>query len=322
MTLPEFRLPLSVDSTLLDAARVCPERFALEHGRGLASPNKPVDLVAGGAFAAARAAFYAAAYAGRTRNAAFDEARAAFDAEWGGFELPPDSKSPKTRDRTWALLADRADGYVATFDPPNDRLVPAKSLVDPPFEWPFRIALDAATLGTAYEWPRHPSGESFEYVGRLDAVVRFGDTVTVGLDDKTTSRFSAVDTWVASLQMRAQIIGYRWVLSRQIDPECDSFVVRQGAIRSSGVEWRESPLIPIPRVVVERWLRTTRDTLSRLVAWTSEGEFPRAFGEACVAWSRPCAFLGACRSGDPTPHLEGFVERRWSPLSGTDLASE
>ena len=252
---------------------------------------------------------------------ALEAARAAFDLEWDGFvpTTERDKKSPKTEGRTWALLADKADGYVATFDPPNDRLVPAKHLVDPPFEWPFRLVLDQATLGTAYPWPLHPSGVPFEYCGRVDEVATAAG-MTIGVDDKTTSRFSAIDTWVASLQMRGQFIGYRFVLAKQIDPACDSFVVRQGAIRSSGVEWRESPLVPISNATVESWLRTTRDTLERLVDLDRRAEWPSVFGDACVAWSRPCAFLKACQARDPTQALEGFTVRRWDPLSGTDLA--
>ncbi len=314
-----FRLPRIVDSTMLDAARICSAKFAFTHGFGYASPDRAIDLVAGGAFAAARCALYREAYAGRTRALALEAARAAFETEWAGFVPPADTKSPKTHDRTWELIADPIEGYAVTFDPPNDRLQPASHLVDPPFEWPFRLILDRATLNTDYDWPLHPSGEPFEYAGRLDEVASCAG-LTIVVDDKTTSRFSMLDTWVASLRMRAQLIGYKFVVGRQIDPGCDSVVVRQGAIRASGVEWRESPLIPISNTTVASWLRTTRDTLERMVALDAKGEWPSVFSDVCVAWSRPCAFLKACTARDRAVALEGFAIRRWDPLAGTDLA--
>lgn len=311
----EFRLPRQVDSTLLASARECLAKFQFEHGRGLSSPTKAVDLVAGGALAAGREALYRAAYMTESnRSQALDAARHEFSTEWGDFVLPPESKSPKTKERTWELLVD----YARVFDPPNDHLRPALQRVDPAFEWPFSVPLTRETTGTAEEWPLHPSGEPFVYAGRLDAVVEAGGMV-LGLDDKTTSRFPSVDTWVAGLSMRAQMIGYNWVLRKLIDPKCDSFIVRQGAIRSTGVEWRESPLIPISTRLVERWLETTRLTLETLVRQNASGVWPAVLSDACVAWSRPCQFLSACRARDPEAHLEGFVVRRWNPLANSDM---
>lgn len=308
-----FELSRVVDSTILDTFRVCEQRYAFAHGFGLAAPQRAVDLVAGGSFAAARRALYAASYEGRPRPEALTLAKTAFLAEWGDFELPAESKSPKTLTRTWELLVD----YAHTFDPPNDQLAPATAIVDPPFEWPFRVPLEHGAFGVE-RWPLHPSGSCFVYAGRMDALVSAAG-LTIVLDDKTTSRFTAVDTWVASLQMRAQLIGYVAVVRMLLDATCDSVVVRQGAIRTKEVEWRESPLIPIPRALLQRWAETTAATLTRMVAAAEAGVFQPVLSDACVAWSRPCAFLEACRSNDPAPHLAGFVERRWNPLDGADI---
>ncbi len=308
-----FELPRVVDSTMCDSFRICPQRFSFAHGFGLAEPEKSVHLVAGGAFAAARRALYASSYSGLSRPDALSTAKAAFLAEWGDFELPADSKSPKTLARTWELLRDYAD----TFDPPRDQLAPARHLVDPPFEWPFRVTLEHGAFGVE-RWPLHPSGQPFVYAGRLDALVCAGG-LTIVLDDKSTSRFTAVDTWVASLQMRAQLIGYVAVVRMLLDATCDSVVVRQGAMRTTGVEWRESPLIPMPQALLRRWAETTCDTLTRMVECDERGAFPPVLSDACVSWSRPCAYLEACRSSEPAKHLEGFTERRWNPLTGSDI---
>ena len=316
----EFRLPKQVDSTVLASVRDCAQRFAFEHGRGLAAPTQAAGLVAGGAIAAGPAALYEAAYTQRkNRKDSLDAARVAFDTEWADFTLHPESKSPKTKERSWEAIVKYCDDFTfvrATVEP-NDSLVPAASLADPPFEWPFAVPLTRETTKTEFEWPLHPSGQPFIYAGRMDAIVTAAG-LTIGLDDKTTSQFKAVGTWVAGLSMRAQLIGYNWVLRTLIDPNCDSLVVRQGAIRSTGVEWRESPLIPVSRFLIERWLRTTKDTLETLVRNAARDEWPAVLGDVCVSWSRPCQFLEACRSRDPEAHLGGFTVRRWNPLLATD----
>lgn len=312
-----FRLPRVIDSTMLNGARECLQKFNFEYGFGYASPNKAVDLIAGGAIAAGRHALYKASYgSGMNRMDALGIAKIAFDKEWGDFVLPEGSKSPKTKVRTWEALID----YANTFDPPNDKFAPAIHLVDDPFEWPFSVPLTKEFTGTAEEWPLHPSGEPFMYSGRLDEIATAAaGSMVFGLDDKTTSRFAQIDTWVAGLSMRAQMIGYNFILRKLIDPKCDSFVVRQGAIRSTGVEWRESPLIPISRHMIDRWLLTTRKTLLKILDANEKNEWEPALGDVCVSWSRPCSFLDACRARDPQRHLEGFVVRRWSPLDGTEM---
>ena len=297
---------------MLNSFRVCPQRFFWEHGCGLRDPAPAVDLVAGGAFAAGREALYRAAHQGADRTAALSAAQASFDRSWGDFELLPDSKSPKTKQRTWEALV----SYAETYSPPEDSIEPwSGESGELGFEWRFKIPLAPETTGTG-PWPNHPeTGQPFFYGGRCDAVGRLHGALPVVLDDKTTSRFESAAVWSAGLQMRAQLLGYVFSVQQLLDPTCDTALVRQTAIRSSGVEHRESPLIQFSRFEIGRWLETTRQTLWALVRAAESGQFPPVLGDACVSWGRLCEFAAPCRSAEPAAHLERFVERRWDPLA-------
>ena len=308
---PAFILPAVVDATMLSAFRTCPQQFAFAHGFGLrpTGSGRSVDLVAGGAFAAARERLYVATYEeGSTRQAGLEAARVVFDREWGDFEPEPKARpSPKTQAATWRAL----ESYAEWQNPPFDGVAPLASNGRSAFEWSFAIPLTRESTGLD-GWPLHPeSGDPFVYAGRLDQLGRLGGMPVV-LDDKTTSQFRS--TWAPSLSFRAQFIGYVFAIQRLVDPACDTLIARQTAIRATGPEHREA-LVQYPKHVVRRWLETTRNTLDLLVRAYATGRFAPTLGDACVAWSRLCEFAPLCLSHEPEARFGDYAVSRWSPLA-------
>lgn len=308
---PAFVLPSTVDATMLAAFRTCPQQFAFAHGLGLRpqAAGRSVDLVAGGAFAAARERLYVATYEeGLHRSVGLQAARLAFDMEWADFEPEPKARpSPKTRAATWNAL----ESYAAWTNPPHDRVAPLAANGKSAFEWSFAIPLTEATTGIA-AWPLHPdTGAPFVYAGRLDQLGSL-EGMPVILDDKTTSQFRS--TWAPSLSLRAQMIGYCFAVQTLVDPKCDTLIARQTAIRATGPEHREH-LVQYSPHLVRRWLETTRATLVAIKQAAALGLFAPVLGDACVAWSRVCEFAPLCLSHDPESRYSDYKVERWSPLA-------
>lgn len=306
-----FVFPSTVDATMLSAFRTCPQQFAFAHGYGLrpGAAGRSVDLVAGGAFAAAREALYVATYEGGSSLAVgLEAARVAFDAEWADFEPEPKARpSPKTRAQTWAAV----ESYAAWTNPPFDAVAPLAANGRSAFEWSFSIPLTEETTGLA-DWPLHPdTGAPFVYAGRLDQLGSMSG-LTVVLDDKTTTQFRS--TWAPSLSFRSQFIGYIHAIQRFVDPKCDTLIARQTAIRATGIEHREQ-LVQYPKHLVQAWLRTTQATLRSMKEAARLGAFPPVLGDACVAWSRLCDFAPLCLSHEPEARFGDYEVRRWSPLA-------
>jgi len=298
---PRFALPLHIDSTMISCFRSCPQKFLLEFARGFRPPGISIDLHAGACFASAMENVYREIWIG---NKPIEEALrislAKYLIQWGDFEIPPQKKTAKTKDRVWEAVED----YFTQYPPRTDHVQPYFLNGEPTFEFTFAIPLEGD------EWPRHPSGEPFLYSGRFDMLGSYADRPCVR-DEKTTG--GSISTgWSEKWDLRNQFLGYVWAC-QQSGLDLDTVVVRGIAIQKTQIVHAEAVKI-YTNSLVERWLEQTRRDLWRMVKCHDEGYFDYNLADACTQFGS-CIFVPVCQSPNSELWVNQFEVRHWNPLA-------
>lgn len=300
-----------IDSTMLTCFRSCPKKFHNEFICGLRPPGISVDLHAGACFAKAMEVFRKEYWAGSHNIAdSLMRANAAFQVEWGDFEIPEFKKTSKTRERMWEAV----EAYVAKFPPTTDHITPFFVAGKPTFEFTFAVPLEPACHpggGTEdTHFPLHPNGEPFVYTGRFDMLGQYQSRPVV-LDDKTSGR-SISSGWSEQWNLRNQFIGYTWAC-RQSGLDLDTCVPRGVAVLKTKIDFDEAIKVYSESLRI-KWLIQLRRDLWRLRHSWDAGYFDYNFGDACTSYGT-CMFMDMCRSDTPENWANDFEIRRWNPLA-------
>jgi len=322
MTATSPGLPVYVDSSMLSTWRACRRKFFWSTVNALYPTGRSVHLIAGAAFAAGMEAARRCAFTSSSDTSIEQLLEAAFPVfvrEWGDYDAP--EGSAKTFVNTFSALGD----YLEKYHPLRDSVQPhIKKDGSPAVEFTFAIPLDDP------EYPRHPSGDCFIFVGRFDMLGYFGpERLPVILDEKTTSSigFAWEDQW----SLRGQFIGYVWAL-QQLGFDIQHACVRGIAINKT--QYKTATALPMyPHHTVENWrvqlVRDLHDITTTYNAWTSrrvrqvsegrrqtllEGPWDMNLADACSSYGG-CAFTTLCSAKRAEPFFTNYVLHRWDPLS-------
>lgn len=298
MTSPSPILPPYIDSTMLSCFRACPRKFFHEFILGLRPVATSIDLHAGAVFSATLERFYREFWHSRVpESAALARAYSTFAHEWGDFQLTKDH--PKTPENMWAAV----ESYVRTYPPRTDTVQPYFTEGAPSFEFSFAIPLDFP------DFPRHPSGDPFIYVGRFDMFGKYLDRPVVR-DEKTAQRLES--NWAEKWDLRSQFMGYCWALQHNGIP-CDTAVIRGIIITKKDIRQVEAIKI-YPQFLIDRWFLQLRRDLWRLRKAWDEQWYDYNLGDSCTAYSH-CPFMPLCSSPQPENWYSNYTVRRWNPLN-------
>lgn len=296
--------PHTVDSTLLESFRSCPQkafRTYFEHWKPKA---ESVHLVAGGAFArgveVARRVYFVE---GRSEPEAYGEGLAALIHHYGDFECPSDSA--KSLERMCGAL----EFYFHSYPLSNDGMTPVE----------FADGAKAIEFSFANPLPvLHPeTGDPILYTGRADAIMNFAGGIYV-VDEKTTSQLGA--SWPRQWEMRGQFSGYSWA-AREYGIEPAGTIIRGVSILKTKYDTLQS-ITYRPAWEIDRWLDQTIRDVRRMIRCWIDGHFDYSLGHACAEYGG-CSLLQVCKSPDPNAWLPMYFEQRvWEPLAKRDLTVE
>lgn len=305
-------LPANIDSTMMSAFKSCPRKFFNEFVYGLRPPGISIDLHAGGVFAHCLEVVRKEVHINnRSLEEALLRANAAFEIEWGDFEIPDFKKTNKRPDRVWAAV----ESYFTQYPPRTDHIQPYFSNGKPTFEFTFAIplepAVDARRIGDQAGWPLHPvSGEPFFYSGRFDMLGEYEGRPVV--EDDKTSGTGHYANWSEKWDLRSQFIGYTWAC-QQLGIDVTDVVVRGVGIQMTQISHAEA-IKPYSNGLRDRWVEQLRRDLWRLVRSWNEGYWDYNLGESCTAYGN-CIFIQPCQSTqNEDSWLKTFDVRRWNPL--------
>jgi hypothetical protein len=290
---------------MLVAFRACPRKFFWEYVLNLRPRGRQIDLVAGGAFAAAIEAAYVNYFAvSHDETAAMAAADAAFAASWGDFpQVPDDPRSAKS----FARMCEAVHNYFDIYQFDLDHAKPmVRTDGQPTVEFSFSVPLD----GPAF--PRHPTtGDPFLYTGRFDAF-RTIDGLLVAGDEKTSGR-APTKWWSEQWDLRNQFMGYTWAGRRSGYP-VSGVLVRGVTVQKTQFQHVEA-LKLYPDFLLDRFeVQLARD-LHRIVQCWHQGYFDYDFGDSCTAFARPCAFAQLCSDPEPERWFGEYEREVWNPLT-------
>lgn len=303
-------IPLHIDSTMMNCFRNCHQKWWLEFGRGLRPPGLSIDLHAGACFASALESVYKHIYIdGKEFGDALLMAQAKFFTDWGNFEIPEWKRTAKTSDRVWEAV----EQYFKRWSPKTDPVQPYMTADGKPtLEYTFAIPLEPVDdFNDGSNFPAHPSGAPFIYVGRFDMLGLLEGRPCIR-DEKTTGGSIGRD-WARHWNLRSQFIGYTWACQQCGIPNLETVVVRGIAIQKTQIVLEEAIKI-YTSYLVSKWHEQLRRDLWKLSRCYSEGYFDYDLGEACTQYGN-CQFLDACGSPNPEPWLADFEVRHWNPLN-------
>lgn len=294
--------PHVIDSSILGAARACPQKFFREYCQHFKARGQSVHLLAGGAYAhgleVGRRAFYEQ---GKTVPEAEQLAADALCAFYGDYIPPADSA--KTLERMLGALDFYFTNYPMDTDQARPIILPTgKSGIEFSFAEPLPID--------------HPdTGEPLIFCGRADMVVEFAGGVYLE-DDKTTS--SLGNSWSKNWEMRGQFSGYCWA-ARQIGLEVKGCLIRGVSILKTKYETQQCLTYRAPWEI-DRWYDQTMWDIEDLIAQWKLGKFKYNLDESCAHYGG-CQFQGPCKSPDPESWLTNdFEQRVWCPDTREELS--
>lgn len=311
---PTPSLPFAIDSTMLSTYEACPRKFFFEYVLHRRAPSTSVDLHAGRSFASAIEHW--------RKGASPASAIAHLRSVWG----PPDLYADETKALPVVALA--LSHYMSAFS--DDHVV---GLPEPAVEVHFEVPLP--------EMPHHPSGQPFTLCGTADSILLHMGSMWL-VDEKTTKgSFSRV--WGAQWLRRTQFSAYVWGLSRSHGLDLSGVLVRGIALsrtrrepsRPLGFEERHLQLesgdwasvslreqyAPRPPHLLQEFARSLSSTLEAMLRDFEAGWWRPSGGSACTAYGRPCEFLDACLTPQPTDTvLRQFPLNRWDPKTRSSTA--
>lgn len=286
-----------VDSTMMSCFRSCPQKFYNEFILGLRPPSVSVDLHAGAAFSGTLESFYKEFWINElTVEAAISRAHRTFTSLWGDFT--PIKDTPKTFDRMWGAFED----YIHTYPPRTDHIQPYFVGGKPTFEFSFAVPLDSP------DFPRHPSGDPFLYVGRADLLGQYQGRPCIR-DEKTSGRLDS--NWAEKWDLRAQFLGYVWA-ARQAGLDINTVAVRGVIITKTMIRQVESIKI-YSEHLLDLWYKQLARDLWRLRKCWDDQFFDFNLGEACTQYGS-CVFMPLCQSPTPENWYSNFEVKHWNPL--------
>jgi hypothetical protein len=311
-------LPHYVDSTMLSTLRACKRKASWSIIHALYPTGKSVHLIAGAAFAAGLEA--ARLYAFKpgvdcTHQDLLEAAFPAFLREWGEFEAP--DGNAKSLVNTFSALGD----YLEKHHPLADVVQPhIKSDGAPAVEFTFSIPLDGPN------YPRHPDGQPFIFVGRFDMLGYFGaERLPVIVDEKTTSAIGYA--WEQQWSLRGQFLGYVWAM-QQLGFNLRHVLVRGIAINKT--QYKTASALPMySDHLISRWhsqlIRDLVELTETYKVWRErfdartdgallEGFWDMNLADACSSYGG-CAFAGLCAAKRPQNFFNNYIRHRWDPLA-------
>jgi len=298
MTAANPILPLHIDSTMLSCFRSCPQKFWNEFVLGFRPTAISVDLHAGGAFSGTLESFYKEVWLnGLSAEAALARAHGVFGRLWGDYT--PLKETAKTFDRMWNAVED----YIHTYPPRTDHVQPYFVAGQPTFEFSFAVPLDGP------DFPRHPSGSPFIYVGRADLLGQYQGRPCIR-DEKTTGRLDS--NWAEKWDLRAQFLGYVWAARQGGISDIDTVVVRGIVITKTMIRQVEAIKV-YNNHLIDLWYRQLARDLHRLRKCWDDQFFDYNLGETCTQYGS-CAFMPLCQSTTPENWYSNFTVKRWNPL--------
>jgi hypothetical protein len=304
MLAPSAELPAYIDSTMLSAFRGCPRKFYHEFVLGLRPAETSIDLHAGAVFSATLERFYREIWKnGCDTPTALGRAYTTFLTEWGDFILRKE-KHPKTPENMWAAV----ESYIATYPPRTDSVQPYFVDGAPSFELSFAIPLDFPNF------PLHPSGDPFIYVGRFD-MLGVWNSMPVVRDEKTAQRLES--NWAEKWDLRSQFLGYCWAL-QHLGIKCNTTIVRGVIITTKDIRQVEA-VKTYPQFLIDRWFEQLQRDLVRLRTSFQEGYFDYNLADTCTSYSH-CSFMPLCSSPNPENWYANYVVRKWNPLDRNPIA--
>jgi hypothetical protein len=299
----EAILPQRVDSTMLSCFASCPRKFFWEFVLGFRPAGVSIDLHAGACFASALENVYTEVWTrGTPLDLALARAHYKFLVQWGDFVLPEGKKTSKSIDNTWWAIEE----YFKLWPPKTDHIQPYFGEDGKPtFEFTF-----AVPLLPEEGWPLHPvTGEPFLYSGRMDALGMYRGRPVIR-DEKTTTGIGP--TWASKWDLRAQFMGYIWVMQRH------GMKINMVSVRGIGLLKTDIKLIEALKLfqpwMIQRWEEQTKRRLWSLVNAWNDGYFDYNFGEACTSFGN-CNFMTLCKSQRPEEWFSSYTINRWDPLA-------
>jgi hypothetical protein len=292
---PSF--PDILDSTMLATARMCPSKFFYSYCNHLRPLAPNPHFHSGKALAAALH---------RARDAYGLEGRDARTAEalgwqelvkqWGVFAH---HNKDKTYDNTEAAYA----YYLRKWPLDTD---------------PLRVRVGMAEVSGAVELnATHPTtGQPLLYGGKIDC---FGDRGKLRLfvDEKTTARFDA--RWGDRWSMRAQFLGYAYLLRRVYQIPTDGVLVRGILINDSRLAGLEQITL-FREDELDEWWRQINEEANLLVQQYKRMYFHRSLGGSPCYDYGGCEFFPLCTSpASERQRMYGnFLREEWLPLHTED----
>lgn len=296
--MPSFPFPQVWDNTMLSSFRKCPQAWAYAHGQHITGHETSIHLHAGAAYArgleVARKEYF---IKGTNLDDSLALGALALIKDYGDYDSGDHAKS----------LANMigAMGHYMT-------------------QWPFDQGPQPAIIGgtAAIEWNfalpipglKHPeTGEPLIYCGRFDTVDNYG-SMLMGGDDKTTTQLG--QTWFNRWRLANQITGYCWGANEYGIP-LSGFRLRGISILSKGYGHAEA-ITYRKAWQIHEFVRNTQQTITRAINQWAEGQFEKAWNDACSSYSG-CDFMVLCESQEPQQWIPiNFKKREWNPLASRD----
>lgn len=326
--------PHTVDSTMMEAFRSCPQKMFRSYVQHWKPLNESVHLVAGGAFAkgieVARKAFFESEATqpivsydpdpvsgvevrkvkwettpcdSGDRETAEALGLQALIAAYGDFECPADSA--KSLERTAGALEFYFSNYPLGADGTEPiTLAGGRRGIEFSFSQPLDI--------------RHPvTGDPILYTGRSDMIAHYANGIYV-FDEKTASQLGA--SWSRQWEHRGQFTGYVWA-ARNDGIDVAGAVIRGISILKTKYDTLQA-ITYRGQWEIDRWLEQTHRDLERMVRMWESGWWDYSLGGACTEYGG-CSFTRICKSPEPDRWLPMDFERRvWDPLARRQMTVE
>lgn len=286
--------PFALSSSLISAYRECPVKFWYEYIYNIVPRAQSPHLVAGAAYAKGQEVFRLAYFRDRkSKDEALGLGCEAIIKEFGDFD-------PQTTYKTWDRVCCALVNYYDFYKPDVDIMVPAFPEGVPGVEFSFAVPLPILNPSTA---------DPIFYAGKLDALMRMGDTI-IPYDDKTTGSFST--TWAEQWKLRHQFTGYVWGVNQH------GFKAKQMAIR--GVTLQKTKIQHLNALVsrhnwmLDLWYHELLITVRKMVEDFQRNEWVHDFGSACTSYGG-CGYTLLCESRDWESWVETeYQPRTWEPV--------
>jgi hypothetical protein len=321
MTIP-LNFPQSVDSTMLNAFTSCPRKFFYEFLLRKVPEGRSIDLHAGGCYASALEVVRNLVYQHQLPlNDALPEAWKVFAHQWGDFT------EPEGHAKSFVNMWNAVEYYFTVWPPETDHIQPLfRGDGRPATEFTFGIPTHV----------NHPvSGHPILYSGRFDLL---GHDLLSGLvfplDDKTTKSMGS--DWAQQWTMRGQFHGYAFA-AREMGYSADGCIARGVCIQKTQYKSEEAAIL-FTNHQLDMWWRNANRRIEQMVErWEQAAElierfdlaqadpgmvhsclvepFELSYGDACMAYFRPCMFTQLCTDNAPWTIYTDWDTRVWNPLA-------